>query len=151
MRTVAIGVEQEWLIADKVTQYRITSISISSLSILSEDILETLENQFSIGCNLGVLLDISASGVGIPFLALTGQNIYNVGFTTIGRQKIRNLLKGKPEFHVDVAIIVSSNLSGKLASAKTHTLDIPNNLIPRLFHTREHGLTWLSEQFDASM
>jgi hypothetical protein len=151
MKRVAAGIHQDWLLKDRISVYTITEIGVASFVALSEDIIQVIEEKLVHSSNFGVFFDITAPGVGIPFLALTSQNIFDIGLTNIGRQKVRTLLQKHPEFRIYLAISVSTNLSGKITSGRAANADRTENIVPHLFYDRDSALSWLEGQLNSAL
>jgi hypothetical protein len=148
MNHIAFGIEQEWMDNERISSYTITDISIVSLISLSDSIIAALSSISMLHPSMGLLLDISAPKVGIRYLTLTSQNIYKIGLTTIGQQKVHRILTQSNAFRIYVAIVVSDLISGKIVSIQTRDTDHKDNIIAKLFYGREEGLLWLSEQIN---
>jgi hypothetical protein len=146
MNHIAFGIEQEWMDNERISVYTITDISIVSLISLSDSIIAALSSNSMLHPSMGVLLDISAPKVGIRYLTLTGQNIYKIGLTTIGQQRVHEILTQSNTFRIYVAIVVADSISGKIVSTRTRDTDHEENIIAKLFYGREEGLFWVSYQ-----
>jgi hypothetical protein len=148
MKRIAAGIQQEWILKERISAYTLTDITVNSQLALSESVIESVVSVLLHTHRVGILFDISAPGVSVPFLALTGQNVYNIGLTPQGQQRIKALLDDHPLFRAYVAIIVSTTLSGKITSSRSRHLNDDDKIIAQIFHHRDTGSRWLTEQIN---
>jgi hypothetical protein len=102
-----------------ILTYKATAISLNLMIAWSQDVLEQIAKwPKDLPCLL--LYDLSHHGVSMPYLVLTNRDMYNIGFTELGRKRLNQIFESHPDFKVRLAVVLSSSASGELARKYSH-------------------------------
>lgn len=88
------GLERPFLDDDSITVYAVTAIGSGTLFPWRDCILESLR-EWDKTCPYLALHDLSAKGVSVGFLTLSGREIFNIGITSLGQHQVEQILDKK--------------------------------------------------------
>lgn len=113
MEAIGPYIKRVWLLEHQILAYKIQAIDLNILMKWSEDIIEQLK-EWPDSQPLLLLYDLSAQGVALPYLVMSRHNIFNIGITESGEQKIKQLFQENPDMHGCLAVVLSSSASGHI-------------------------------------
>ncbi len=147
MQEIVDGITKDHTHNGRITIYTVSHLGITSLKNWSDDVVSSLESwQEKIGTYLSIY-DLSSDGVALPFLALTGYDIYNLGITIAGQKRVNSILQACPNLKVKLALVLSATSSGDIALRRGRQ---PENALPQIeykvYFDRPGAIAWM-EQF----
>ncbi len=150
MQEIADGITKTCMHEGQIIIYTVSHLGTTSLKEWSEDVVASLEGWPEASTPYLSVYDLSSEGIALPFLALTGYNIYNVGITIAGQKRIHSILQSRPALKVCLALVLSATLSGDIALRRGRQ---PENAPPQIeykvYFDRPGAVAWL-EKFIAT-
>jgi hypothetical protein len=146
METIALGITCERLQEEKLFIYTVEKFGVEPLLRWSKAIADSL-NMLPDPDRYLAIHDVSQTGVSLQYLLLTGYNILDPWLTPASEKHFLDIKKAHPKFTVKLAIVVSSQLSGQLASRRGRT-SVPNYdwIESQIFDDRESAIAWFSDK-----
>ena len=142
---IGAGISREWHNDGQVVAYAVKTISASTLEAWSKDILAVLED-WPKNRPFCVLYDVSEHGVGIPYLALTRGNIFNIAILRGGEARVKEILAAHPAFRIQLALVVSDSFLGTYMISKGKTTTANSSSVEhKFFFSSNAALEWLTE------
>jgi hypothetical protein len=141
MTKLSSFLSRELLHEDRVVLYILTGMSANILWEWGKDVQTNLENWSDTQPYLAVH-DVSHPSVGMPFLFLSGRDIYSPDPSSNGRQRTTELLGTRPNLLIKIALVLSASVSGDLAKRHGRTIDTPR-LQHKVFSNRASAIEWL--------
>jgi len=145
VETMGPGLVCEWYCDRRIIVYRLTSIVRETLNAWVDTVAQRLQTWPKDRPYLA-LHDISSRRVGLSYLALVNYQVFNLGVTASGWEKVEPILAQRPNFSARVALLFGLTHSGHLgqvltqrSSANTRVCDITF----QSFFDREQALNWL--------
>jgi hypothetical protein len=145
MRIVVQGITAEWYASPPILIYTVTEISSAKLDTWSKDVVEQVElwaEQHTDPCC--ILYDLSSSGVSMPYLVLTKQQIYQVGIIESGSAAIEKLLERYPHLRIRFVVLISKNTSGAVTRKHGVSANYEERCNYHVFFQRDAALEWLA-------
>lgn len=124
--------------------YAIQELRANVLMMWGDHVVEQLTQQ-SPPPLYRVLYDLSHPSVSMSYLVLTGRNMFNIGITPRGRFLINNFLDKHPTLQISIALVLSSETSGRIA-ARYQVKPFHDQIVGKMFFEREDALHWLRNQ-----
>jgi|SRR5664279_1902746 len=115
MQELGSGITRTFSHDGRIIIYTVSSLGVATLKNWSDDVIANLEHWPQEYDSYLTVYDLSSHGVSLPFLILTGYNIYNLGVTTAGQKRVDLLLQSRPGLQIKLALVLSSSLSGDMA------------------------------------
>jgi hypothetical protein len=144
MSEITNGISQTFASDDRIIIYTVSKLGVTSLKSWSDAVVASLEHWPA--DNYLVIYDLSTEGVAVPFLALTGYNIYNLGITTAGQKRVDTILEARPKLKVKLALVLSLSLSGDMVARRGRQ---PDNISPqveyKVYFDQPGAIDWLAE------
>ncbi len=141
------GLYQEWYADGRLVAYRLEHANKEIITAWSELVVKNLKTWDSAKPYLA-LHDLSYPGVVMKF-SMIQKNLLNLAVTDQAQQQIDDIVSPYADFRAQVAILVSIQLSGYLAStfAEFEALrQRSKNISYRVFTERDSALKWLTAE-----
>jgi len=147
MEEIIAGVTRTYSHDTRIVIYSVSSLGVTTLKSWSDDILANLEHWPQEYDSYLVVYDLSDHGVSLPFLVLTGYNIYNPGITSAGQKRLDALLQARPGLMLKLALVLSPSLSGDMALNRGRQPATAQSQVEcQVYFDQAAAVTWL-EQF----
>jgi hypothetical protein len=134
-------ITREMVKDNQIVVYTLTSMSLDILLQWSKDI-QTVLTQWPDNLPYLALHDLSESGVSMPFLILSGRNIYSPDPSPSGQEHVNNFLDAYPDREICLALVLSSSASGRLTK-RYGTSASESRIKYKVFMNRDSALSWL--------
>jgi hypothetical protein len=144
MQEIIQGLIKSYACNNRIVIYAVSSLGITTLKSWSDAVIDDLDHLPDEYENYLVVYDLSGEGVALPFLTLTGYNIYKVGITTAGQKRAENVLQGRPDLKIRLAFVLAPSLSGDMAMRRGQQArtDYPQ-IDYKIFFDRSGAIDWL--------
>ncbi len=129
MEEIADGITKTYTHEERIVIYTVSHLGVTSLKGWSDDVVASLGNWPEERASYLSIYDLSSEGVSLPFLALTGYNIYNLGITVAGQERIYSMLQARPGLKVRQALVLSATSSGDITLKRGRQ---PENAPPQI-------------------
>jgi len=139
---IIAGVQQCWHNNQQVVEYKLTSVTSTSLNDWSDYVIASLETWPKDKPYL-VIHEISQPGLGLLFSTAVKNDIFNIGIVPKAHEKINTIIKTNPDWQLRLALIVSASLSGRLARILFQKNNPQNQIQFKAFFYRDPALEWL--------
>ncbi len=135
-------IKREWLLDRTILAYTIKAVDLDILMRWSRDVVGALKS-WPQAQPLLLLYNLSAQGVGLPYLVMSRHNIFNIGITEIGQKEVERIFEENPDMQGCLALVLSNAASGritqKFASGSAR-------IQSEIFFDYDAALQWLIEQ-----
>ena len=136
----------EWYANKTIVSYIPSKITPDTLSTWSEKVYEIL-SAWSDNEPYLALHDFSHKGTIITYSAISRNRILNIAITDAYTDKVDRLIESRANFEARIAILMSTAQSGhlgKVFSDLEALRQVTNHIEYKVFHEKEHALTWLA-------
>lgn len=132
---------QQWLIDDGVVKYDLTEINPDVMFRWAKSIIEILENwDDRQPCCL--LFNLTHPKVSVGYVLMTNREIFNIGITRTGQNDVEQILRARPDLHVRVALVVSSEASGRIAQRFSRESGV-SRIQGKVYFDEQAAIDWL--------
>lgn len=146
---IAPGLHREMLADNRIVVFKPKAIYSSVLISWMDEALRLIKN-WPENVPYLVMHDLSSRGVALVYGFSNNHDLFNLGVTEDGRQKMQEVLRTRPALRGRLAIVLSSRLSGRFVNRQAQQpLEDSPQIESRIFLDREAGLAWLQEGLQA--
>ncbi len=146
MQEIVDGITKTYTDQERIVMYAVTHLGVTSLKNWSDDVVACLDRWPDERGPYLSLYDLSSQGVALPFLTLTGYDIYSLGITVAGQKRVNNILQSRPALKVKLALVLSPTLSGDIALRRGRQ---PDNTLAQIEHKvyldKLGAIAWLTQ------
>lgn len=146
MDQIAPGIKREWFNDGKIVAYTVSAISTNSIIAWKDTVLTSLEQWPAENRYYLAMHDLSSHGVSMPFLVLTGFEIFSVVLIKTGRVNLERIMANRPDLRIRLALVLSDAMSGKITMSRGRDPNAYSERIEtKIFLARDAALEWLRE------
>lgn len=142
---IAPGLYREMLANNQIIVFKPKAIYSSVMSSWTDEALRSLQ-AWPDELPYLVMHDLSSRGVALVYGFSNNHDLFNLGVTEEGRNKVQALIESRPKLQGRLAIVLSSRLSGRFVNRQAQQpLQENTQIESRIFLDRDAALAWLQE------
>ncbi len=119
------GVKRRWIAEGTICAYQIEVLSMQTLDLWNRDVITTLTAADSALPTFGLLYDLSASGVSMPYLIYCYRRIDEIVILPQPKMQLNLLLRDRAPLRIALALVIASSMSGAIALGRGRRVHDP--------------------------
>ncbi len=142
---VTSNIKVDYLHDDLILHYKVAAVDVRALEQWNDHVVSALQSLPTGVTKIGLLYDLSISGVSMPFMLHNHYEIRRVAVSPDGLEAVNAALASHPDLWVYLAVLLPDTVSGKIATGQSRDTDKLSQVEARIYSDVHAAFEWLQQ------